>query len=107
MKLSVRVWPTPSAWTAALALFRRVAVGAVGGDGDRAVGADLGAGGGHRQRIAGIDIGVVGQDVAGDRGNRVFRDHAVSALATGPSLVPVMVMVSVEVDVPPLPSEIV
>ena len=32
---------------------------------------------------------------------------SVSGLATGPSLVPVMVMVRVEVDVPPLPSEIV
>jgi len=30
----------------------------------------------------------------------------VSALATGPSLVPVTVMVRVEVAVPPLPSEI-
>ena len=84
-----------------------IAVGAVGSDGDRAIGAGLAAGGGDRQHIAGIDIGVVGQHIAGDRRDGVFGDGRRIGLATGPSLVPVMVMVSVEVDVPPWPSEIV
>ena len=64
-----------------------------------------------RKRVTGVavGVGVVGQGVAGGEAQgRVFIGGAEpSSLAVGPSLVPVIVIVTVAVSVPPLPSLIV
>ena len=58
-----------------LALFRRIAVGAVGGDGDRAVGAGLGACGGDRQGVAGSTSVSLVRTLPVTGGDRVFGDR--------------------------------
>ena len=50
----------------------------------------------QRKRVAGVCVGVVGDHVGGDRGALLVAFE--SATATGPSLVPVTVIVSVELS---------
>ncbi len=60
----------------------------------------------HGQYVAGVRVGVVGQDIAGRKAGVFVGGEAgpASSLAVGPSFLPLIVMVTVAVSVPPLPS---
>ena len=57
--------------------------------------------------VAGVGVGVVGQGVAGGEAGVFVGGKPSRPVAVGPSLAPLIVIVTVAVSVPPLPSLIV